>query len=321
MDDCDDSEPPLIHVSASTSLSESMQQGSWYTFVPALASSMMAPGLREVAANYSITNSSVLSLTLSIFLLSFAIGPLVFAPLSEIYGRSLVSPPHLVRRSVLYVTLTDVPDLSLDPALYEYPVTWVRIGVCVRSRYWVIHCLSILAYVLVCRNPFELHESHSRFIYAMSVGFSGSAPTAIGPGLVGDLFAAHERGSAMSLYALGPLFGKYSHSYHAVHCLVLISNFSPSDRPRRRRIPRAIRLHQIHLHPPRRPLRCRGPRRRPSNARDVRAGDPIPYGQEGGRCTKDERTEEDPDGGEWKYRWVLVEEWSEADRLSDEELE
>ncbi|KIJ98787.1 hypothetical protein K443DRAFT_8895 [Laccaria amethystina LaAM-08-1] len=61
-----------------------------YTFVSPLASSMMAPGLPEVAQNYGITNSSILALTLSIFLLSFAIGPLIFAPLSEMYGRTWV---------------------------------------------------------------------------------------------------------------------------------------------------------------------------------------------------------------------------------------
>lgn len=52
---------------------------------------MMAPGLPEVAIKYHIENESVISLTLSIFLLSFAIGPLFLAPLSEIYGRNLVS--------------------------------------------------------------------------------------------------------------------------------------------------------------------------------------------------------------------------------------
>lgn len=49
-------------------------QVSSYTFVTPLASSMMAPGLPEVAQKYGITNSSIVALTLSIFLLSFAIG-------------------------------------------------------------------------------------------------------------------------------------------------------------------------------------------------------------------------------------------------------
>ncbi|KAG1892583.1 multidrug resistance protein 4 [Suillus subluteus] len=60
---------------------------SLYAFVTPLASSIMAPGLLDVAIKFSITDSTVMALTLSIFLLSFAIGPLFAAPLSEVYGR------------------------------------------------------------------------------------------------------------------------------------------------------------------------------------------------------------------------------------------
>ncbi|KAJ7431332.1 multidrug resistance protein 4 [Mycena latifolia] len=63
---------------------------SFYMFVSPLSSSIMAPGLGEIAARYNIENQTVLALTLSIFLLSFAIGPLILAPLSEMYGRYLV---------------------------------------------------------------------------------------------------------------------------------------------------------------------------------------------------------------------------------------
>ncbi|KAG1772835.1 multidrug resistance protein 4 [Suillus placidus] len=62
-------------------------QVALYSFVTPLASSIMAPGLPDLAIKYGITNPTVTALTLSIFLLSFAIGPLFAAPLSEIYGR------------------------------------------------------------------------------------------------------------------------------------------------------------------------------------------------------------------------------------------
>jgi MFS family permease len=39
---------------------------------------------------YGITSPTVMALTLSIFLLSFAIGPLFTGPLSEMYGRAWV---------------------------------------------------------------------------------------------------------------------------------------------------------------------------------------------------------------------------------------
>lgn len=59
-------------------------QVSLYTFVPPLASSMMAPGLPNVAMKYQITNPTIIALTLSIFLLSFAIGVSNIIPVCEL---------------------------------------------------------------------------------------------------------------------------------------------------------------------------------------------------------------------------------------------
>ncbi|KAF7346931.1 MFS domain-containing protein [Mycena venus] len=61
-----------------------------YTFVSPLGSSIMAPGLPQIAIKYGITNETIIAMTLSIFLLSFAIAPLFLAPLSEMYGRKWV---------------------------------------------------------------------------------------------------------------------------------------------------------------------------------------------------------------------------------------
>ncbi|KAG6916739.1 hypothetical protein DXG01_005559 [Tephrocybe rancida] len=61
-----------------------------YAFFAPMTSSMMAPGLEDVAIKYHIKSTAVKSLTLSIYLLSFALGPLVLAPISEMYGRAWV---------------------------------------------------------------------------------------------------------------------------------------------------------------------------------------------------------------------------------------
>ncbi|KAF8903320.1 major facilitator superfamily domain-containing protein [Gymnopilus junonius] len=63
---------------------------SAYTFVSPLTSSMMAPGIPDLAIKYGITSPTVAALTLSIFLVSFALGPLFLAPVSEMYGRTWV---------------------------------------------------------------------------------------------------------------------------------------------------------------------------------------------------------------------------------------
>ena len=67
---------------------------------------MMAPALPEIADHFGITSPTMEALTLSIFLLTFALGPLLLAPLSEIYGRTWV------RTAFIYAT---PPPLTFCP--------------------------------------------------------------------------------------------------------------------------------------------------------------------------------------------------------------
>ena len=48
---------------------------------------MVAPALKDIAAEFDITSAVVENLLLSVFVLGYAFGPLLFGPLSEIYGR------------------------------------------------------------------------------------------------------------------------------------------------------------------------------------------------------------------------------------------
>jgi MFS family permease len=52
-----------------------------------LASSMVAPAIPRTMEDLHITSDLLGSLTISVFLVGYIIGPLFFAPLSEIYGR------------------------------------------------------------------------------------------------------------------------------------------------------------------------------------------------------------------------------------------
>ncbi|KAJ3064575.1 hypothetical protein HDU98_012030 [Podochytrium sp. JEL0797] len=60
---------------------------SMYTFISPISSSMIAPALRTIAYDLKITTVIEMEMTLSIFVLAYAIGPLILGPLSEIYGR------------------------------------------------------------------------------------------------------------------------------------------------------------------------------------------------------------------------------------------
>ena len=55
--------------------------------VAPLASTMIAPCLPAIESDLGITSQSASQLTISIFLLGYAIGPLLLSPLSELYGR------------------------------------------------------------------------------------------------------------------------------------------------------------------------------------------------------------------------------------------
>ncbi|QRW03446.1 major facilitator superfamily transporter [Ceratobasidium sp. AG-Ba] len=61
---------------------------SLFTFMSPLASSMVAPALPQIAKEFNLTPGSPLeSMTLSVFVLAYAVGPLIMGPLSELYGR------------------------------------------------------------------------------------------------------------------------------------------------------------------------------------------------------------------------------------------
>ncbi|EFX05359.1 bicyclomycin resistance protein [Grosmannia clavigera kw1407] len=60
------------------------------TFVTPLASSIFAPGVPELMAEFHEDSTLLASFVVSVYILGFAFGPLLIAPLSEIYGRNIV---------------------------------------------------------------------------------------------------------------------------------------------------------------------------------------------------------------------------------------
>ncbi|KAH7314191.1 major facilitator superfamily domain-containing protein [Rhexocercosporidium sp. MPI-PUGE-AT-0058] len=60
------------------------------TFISPLASSMFAPGVSFMNKDFHNDSLILSSLTVSIFVLGYAVGPLILAPLCEIFGRRFV---------------------------------------------------------------------------------------------------------------------------------------------------------------------------------------------------------------------------------------
>ncbi|KAF3930928.1 hypothetical protein ABW19_dt0208147 [Dactylella cylindrospora] len=63
---------------------------SFITLITPLASSMFAPAIPEVMADFKSNSSTMASFIVSVYLLGFAFGPIVIAPMSELYGRRWV---------------------------------------------------------------------------------------------------------------------------------------------------------------------------------------------------------------------------------------
>lgn len=57
------------------------------TFVTPLASSIFAPGVPELMVEFHSDNDMLAAFVVSVYVLGFAAGPMLIAPLSEIYGR------------------------------------------------------------------------------------------------------------------------------------------------------------------------------------------------------------------------------------------
>ncbi|KAF8588992.1 MFS polyamine transporter [Ramaria rubella] len=132
---------------------------SSYTFISPIASSMIAPAAASLAHDLHITNSAILSMTVSIFILAYAFGPLLLGPLSEIYGRA-----HVLQLANLF----------------------------------------FLVFNIACGFANNTGEF---LAFRLLAGFGGSAPLAIGGGVLGDCWTAEERGQAVAIYSLAPLLG------------------------------------------------------------------------------------------------------------------
>lgn len=132
---------------------------SAFTFISPVSSSMVAPALNKVSADFGITNETESALVLSIFVLAYAIGPLFLGPLSEVYGR------------VRVIQLSNLFFLA-----------------------WNIGC------------GFA-QNSGQMMAFRFLSGLGGSAPLAIGGGVLSDIWTADQRGKAIGVYSLMPLLG------------------------------------------------------------------------------------------------------------------
>ncbi|KAI5358695.1 putative major facilitator superfamily, MFS transporter superfamily [Septoria linicola] len=120
---------------------------------------MFAPGVPELMREFQTDSSLLATFVVSIYVLGFAFGPLIIAPLSELYGRL-----------------------------------------------WIYHVCNIgfIGFTIACGRAQSMGEL---CVYRFLQGVWGVCPITIGGGTIADLMPPEKRGSAMAIWAMGPLLG------------------------------------------------------------------------------------------------------------------
>ncbi|KAI9037722.1 putative phenol monooxygenase [Aspergillus affinis] len=132
---------------------------SFFTFISPVSSSMVAPALQSIRSDFDIQDEVISQLTLSVFVLAYAVGPLFLGPFSEIYGRVIV--------------------LQLANLFF-------------------------LVFNIACGFA---QTKVQMIVFRFLAGLGGSAPLAVGGGVLSDCFKPEERGKSIAIYSLAPLLG------------------------------------------------------------------------------------------------------------------
>ncbi|KAL7939245.1 MFS general substrate transporter [Trichoderma chlorosporum] len=82
------------------------------SFITPLASSMFAPGVPELMQEFHSSSQELAAFCVSVYVLGFAAGPMLFAPLSELYGRSIVYNVTNVGFIVFVIACAKAPSLN-----------------------------------------------------------------------------------------------------------------------------------------------------------------------------------------------------------------
>ncbi|KAE9379894.1 MFS general substrate transporter [Stipitochalara longipes BDJ] len=82
------------------------------TFISPLASSMFAPAVPQLMAEFHSTNTELAAFVVSVYLIGYATGPLVIAPLSELYGRLYVYHINNILFIIFTIACAVSPSLS-----------------------------------------------------------------------------------------------------------------------------------------------------------------------------------------------------------------
>lgn len=119
------------------------------TFLTPLASSQFAPGVPDVMREFHSTSELLAGFMVSIYVLGFAFGPLIIAPLSEMYGRL----PLYHSCNFLFIIFTIAAAVAANmtqfivfrffmgcryfwKSIFDQVLTWFRFRRCSHGSWW-----------------------------------------------------------------------------------------------------------------------------------------------------------------------------------------
>ncbi|KAJ5658213.1 MFS transporter cpaT [Penicillium longicatenatum] len=82
------------------------------TLLTPLGSSMFAPGIGQLAVKFHLTNTELQSFVVSVYLLGYCFGPLLIAPLSEMYGRRIMYNACNILYVIFTITCAVAPEIG-----------------------------------------------------------------------------------------------------------------------------------------------------------------------------------------------------------------
>lgn len=145
---------------------------------------MFAPGVPQLMAEFKSTSSELASFCVSVYVLGYATGPMLFAPLSELYGRAIVYHGCNV----------------------GFVGEWARSRVAVVMAFCCLKPLTpvLAAFIIACAKAPSLS---ALIVFRFLSGVFGSAPITNGGGTIADMIVQEKRGAAMASFAIGPFLG------------------------------------------------------------------------------------------------------------------
>ncbi|KAI9774069.1 MAG: hypothetical protein M1840_005162 [Geoglossum simile] len=78
-----------------------------------LASSMMAPALPQIERDFHLSGGHLVLLSITIYVIGFGLGPLILAPMSELYGRRVIYNTSSVLFTALAIGCATAPGIGV----------------------------------------------------------------------------------------------------------------------------------------------------------------------------------------------------------------